>query len=88
MKPEHIESIKNWPASQSIRKIHVFIGFINFYRRFIRNFNAIAAPNTYMMKTSLSSKFSKLAKKSTVKPTKQDLTSTEFDSRREVFVRG
>lgn len=52
MKSKHINSIKNWLEPQSIREIQVFIGFANFYRRFIRNFNAIIGPLILMLKTS------------------------------------
>lgn len=63
MEPERIESIKNWPEPQSIREIQVFIGFANFYRRFIRNFSAIAGLLTSMLKTGPGSKALKPAKK-------------------------
>ena len=38
-----------------MRDIQVFIGFANFYRRFIRGFSRIAAPLTSMLKTTGSS---------------------------------
>ncbi len=63
MEPKRIESIKNWPKLRSIREIEVFIGFDNFYKRFVRNFSAIAGPNTSMLKTGPGSKFFKPAKK-------------------------
>ena len=66
IEPERIDSIKNWPEPQSIREIQVFIGFANFYRRFIRNFRAIAGPLTSMLKTGPGPKSSKPVKKSTM----------------------
>lgn len=63
MKPKYIESIKNQPESQFIKKIQVFIRFANFYGRFIQNFNVIAGFFTLMFKTSPSSKALKPAKK-------------------------
>ena len=57
-----------------IRDLQVFIGFANFYRRFILNLSAIAGLLTLILKTNLCFKFSKLAKKSTIKPTKQNST--------------
>ena len=48
---EQIEAVKNWPEPTSIRDIQVFIGFANFYQRFILGFNWIAAPLTSMLKT-------------------------------------
>ena len=37
-----------------MRDIQVFIGFANFYQRFIRGFSRIAAPLTSMLKTTKS----------------------------------
>ena len=47
-----IEAVKQWPEPQSVRDIQVFLGFANFYRRFIQGFSRIAAPLTSMLKTS------------------------------------
>ena len=55
MEDERIEAVRNWPEPKSVRDIQVFIGFANFYRRFIRGFNKIAAPLTSMLKTTGSS---------------------------------
>ena len=55
MEDEQIEAVKNWPKPTSVRDIQVFIGFANFYRRFIRGFSRIAAPLTSMLKTTGSS---------------------------------
>ena len=35
MKDEQIKAVKNWPEPTSVRDIQVFIGFANFYQRFI-----------------------------------------------------
>ena len=40
------------PVSPSIQDIQVFVGFANFYRRFIRGFRKIAAPLTPILKTT------------------------------------
>lgn len=85
IEPEQIESIMSWQQLQSILGIQVFIGIVNFYRRFIQNFSAIDGPFTSMLKTYPSSKFSKLAKKGTVKPTTQDLTSFWTKEAKESF---
>ena len=65
MEPERIDNIKNWPEPQSIKEIQVFIGFANFYRRFIRNFSAIAGPLISMLKTGSGFRPSKSIKKNT-----------------------
>ncbi len=50
MEDEKIKAIRNWPELQSVRDIQVFLGFTNFYRRFIRNFGRIVAPLTSMLR--------------------------------------
>ena len=55
MEDEQIKAVKNWPEPTSVRDIQVFIGFANFYRRFIRGFSRIAAPLTSILKTTGSS---------------------------------
>ena len=51
MEDERIEAVKNWPEPTSVRDIQVFIGFANFYQRFIQGFSRIAAPLTSLLKT-------------------------------------
>ncbi len=52
MEEEKIEAVRDWPEPKSVRDIQVFLGFANFYRRFIRNFSRIAAPLTSMLRTT------------------------------------
>ena len=52
MEAERIEVVKDWPEPKSVRDIQVFLGFANFYRRFIQGFSRIAAPLTSMLKTT------------------------------------
>ena len=53
---ERIEAVKNWPEPKSVRDIQVFLGFANFYQRFIQGFSKIAGPLTSMLRTTRSSK--------------------------------
>ena len=46
-----IEAVRNKPESQSGKKIRVFLGFANFYRRFIKNFSRIATLLISMLQT-------------------------------------
>ena len=54
MEDERIKAIEQWPKPKSVRNIQVFLGFANFYRRFIQGFSRIAAPLTSMLKTTRS----------------------------------
>ena len=47
-----IEAVKVWPEPKSIRDIQVFLGFANFYQRFIQGFSRIAALLISMLKTT------------------------------------
>ena len=39
-----VQAITNWPPPQNIRDLRGFLGFVNFYCRFIKNFSRIACP--------------------------------------------
>ena len=54
MEDEKIEAMKNWPESKLVRDIQVFLGFANFYQRFIEGFSKIAGPLTLMLRTTRS----------------------------------
>ena len=41
---EKIKAIKEWKTSMKIKDIESFLGFTNFYQRFIQNFSHIAKP--------------------------------------------
>lgn len=42
MDPVKIEGIKYWPTPVKVKDVQIFLGFGNFYRRFIKNFSNIA----------------------------------------------
>lgn len=46
--PEKISAIANWKFPESIRGVQSFLGFCNFYRRFIKDFSRIAQPLVYL----------------------------------------
>ena len=52
---EQIEAVRNWPEPKSVQDIQVFIGFANFYRRFIQGFSRVTALLTSILKTTESS---------------------------------
>lgn len=42
--PKKIDAVRNWPVPTTLKKVRGFIGFANFYRKFIPNFSTIAHP--------------------------------------------
>jgi len=45
-----VTTIQEWPVPTCYRDIQVFLGFANFYRRFIHNYSKIAAPLNAVLK--------------------------------------
>ncbi len=52
MEEEQIKAVYDWLEPQSVRDIQVFLGFANFYRRFIQGFSRLATSLTSMLKTT------------------------------------
>ncbi|RYC80447.1 hypothetical protein BFJ63_vAg16669 [Fusarium oxysporum f. sp. narcissi] len=52
MDPERIRTIVEWPEPTTYREIQVFLGFCNFYRRFIYGYSKVTAPLTALLKGS------------------------------------
>lgn len=50
MAEDKISSIHSWPVPSKVRDIQSFLGFVNFYRKFIRSFSTLAAPLTELTK--------------------------------------
>lgn len=50
MEKDRIEAVANWPEPHSVNEILSFLGFTNFYRRFIKNYSKITVPLTELTK--------------------------------------
>src|SRR5258708_10196236 len=44
MDPVKVQGVTDWPQLMKVKDVQSFIGFVNFYRRFIWNFSEIACP--------------------------------------------
>nr|XP_040244229.1 uncharacterized protein LOC120963603 [Aegilops tauschii subsp. strangulata] len=50
MDDSKIESVRDWPRPESVRKLREFWGLAGYYRKFVRNFGIISRPLTDMLK--------------------------------------
>ena len=46
MDPHKVKAIREWPTPKTKRELQQFLGFVNFYQRFIKGFTKIAKPLT------------------------------------------
>lgn len=44
MDPDKVKTVREWPIPTSVTDVQAFIGFANFYRRFIRDFSKVILP--------------------------------------------
>ena len=52
MDQRRVAAIQEWPKRKSYQEVQVFLGFVNFYRRFIHHYSQIAGPLTGLLKGS------------------------------------
>ena len=50
MDPDKVRTVTEWPIPRNVKDVQSFLGFANFYRRFVYNFSKIAAPLTRLTK--------------------------------------
>ncbi|KAL8296565.1 hypothetical protein RB600_001856 [Gaeumannomyces tritici] len=56
MDPDRTKAIQEWQPPESYRDIQVFLGFANFYRKFIPGYSRVVAPMTGLLKGSQNGK--------------------------------
>jgi transposase InsO family protein len=50
--PDKVKVIEDWSYPRTVKGVQSFLGFCNFYRRFIRDYSKIAAPLTQLTRTN------------------------------------
>lgn len=50
MDPDRVKAVQEWPAPESVYDIQVFLGFANFYQRFLSGYSRIVSPITDLTK--------------------------------------
>src|SRR5258705_1471349 len=63
MDPVKLGGIADWPTPQKLKDVRGFLGFTGFYRRFIRNYSAIARPLNDLTKKDTPWSWTSLAQK-------------------------
>src|SRR3979490_3184469 len=52
MDPVKVAGVRDWPIPHNVTKVRSFLGFINFYRRFVDGFSHIAKPLNNLTKAN------------------------------------
>jgi len=50
MDPNKVQAVADWPQPRSTRAVQGFLGLAGYYRKFVKDFGAIAAPLTALLK--------------------------------------
>jgi len=50
MDPEKVKAIQEWTTPTSLKELQQFLGFANFYRRFIANYSGTIEPMTRLLR--------------------------------------
>ena len=50
MEKDRVETVRDWPRPQTVRHVQQFLGFANFYRRFIKDYSRLASGMTNLLK--------------------------------------
>ena len=61
MDPVKVAAVTSWPLPESRKQLQRFLGFANFYRRFIRGYSTVASPLTNLTSSKVSFKWTPAA---------------------------
>lgn len=59
MQPEKVEAVRNWKVPSNLTDVRSFVGFANFYRRFIHGFSSVVHPLTELTRKGVRFKWEK-----------------------------
>ena len=75
--PKKIEAVTKWPTPKTVYDVRSFLGFVGYYRRFIKNFSKITKPIREVI-TGLENQSKRAAQKTYIEWT--DLANAAFDN--------
>lgn len=61
MDPDKVSAVTSWPVPDTRKQLQRFLGFANFYRRFIRGYSTVAAPLTALTSSKVQFRWSPAA---------------------------
>ena len=76
-KPKKIEAVTKWPTPKTVYDVRSFLGFVGYYRRFIKNFSKITKPIREVI-TGLENQSKRAAKKTYIEWT--DIADSAFET--------
>jgi len=53
MDPFKVETVKVWPPPKNLRDVRAFLGFANFYHRFVKGYSKVLEPLTLLTRKDL-----------------------------------
>jgi len=89
MDPEKVKAIIEWEAPRSVKGVRSFLGFANFYRRFIREFSKIVSPLTALTQKDVKFEWTEAANDAFLLLKKMFTTApilVQFDPERETVI--
>ncbi|KAH7563016.1 reverse transcriptase [Bipolaris maydis] len=57
MNPKKIQTVQEWPKPNTVKDVQSFLGFANYYRKFIRDYSKITTPLTEITKKEIGFKW-------------------------------
>src|SRR5260221_9564248 len=49
MDPMKVHGVMEWPTPMKVKEVQSFLGFVNFYRKFIHDFSNVAHPSMHSL---------------------------------------
>ena len=59
MSQEKVDAVLGWKTPRNLTEVQSFLGFANFYRRFIQDYSKVARPLTELTKMEQGKKWSR-----------------------------